>query len=58
MHLSAPQNGILSALPYLGCWFGQNLSGIVADFLRRNGYLSTLATRRLFTFIGRWFNVM
>ncbi|KAH3780921.1 sialin-like isoform X2 [Dreissena polymorpha] len=45
-------NSLLSALPYLGCWFGQNVSGIFADFLRRNGYLSTRSTRRTFTFFG------
>lgn len=45
-------NGILSALPYLACWVGQVSSGFFADFLRSNGYLSTLSTRRLLTSIG------
>ncbi|XP_060594913.1 sialin-like [Ruditapes philippinarum] len=45
-------NGMLSALPYLGCWIGQNSSGITADYLRSKGYLSTVATRRLFTVFG------
>ncbi|KAL4217610.1 hypothetical protein ACF0H5_022352 [Mactra antiquata] len=45
-------NSLLSALPYLGCWFGQTTSGLIADYLRSHGYLSTVTTRRVFTFFG------
>ncbi|XP_052764717.1 sialin-like [Mya arenaria] len=45
-------NALLSALPYLGCWLGQNCSSFTADYLRSNHYLSTQATRRLLTVFG------
>ena len=46
------QNGLLSALPYLVLWIMQNACGILADFIRQNGYLSTKVTRKVFNFAG------
>ncbi|XP_046377073.2 sialin-like isoform X1 [Haliotis rufescens] len=45
-------DGLLSALPYVAIWITQMMSGFIADYLRTNNYLSTLATRRLMTLIG------
>ncbi|KAK3788190.1 hypothetical protein RRG08_020896 [Elysia crispata] len=46
------ENGLLSALPYLVLWIMQNACGILADFIRQNGYLSTKVTRKVFNFAG------
>ncbi|GFR93810.1 vesicular glutamate transporter [Elysia marginata] len=46
------ENGLLSALPYLVLWIMQNACGILADFIRRNGYLSTKVTRKVFNSAG------
>ncbi|KAG9337989.1 hypothetical protein JZ751_027326 [Albula glossodonta] len=49
---SIQQNGMLSALPYLGCWLLALLGGQLADFLRESCFFSTVAVRRAFTIIG------
>ncbi|GFO01841.1 vesicular glutamate transporter 2 [Plakobranchus ocellatus] len=46
------ENGLLSALPYLVLWIMQNVCGILADYLRRHGYLTTKVTRKLFNSAG------
>ncbi|XP_048729077.1 sialin-like isoform X3 [Ostrea edulis] len=48
-------DGFLSALPYLVCWMCQTSSGQIADFIRRNKYLSTVSTRKLFNSCGLLF---
>ncbi|KAL4639957.1 sialin [Arapaima gigas] len=49
---SIQQNGMLSALPYLGCWFLALLGGQLADCLRERKLLSTVVVRKTFSFIG------
>ncbi|KAJ8402712.1 hypothetical protein AAFF_G00363840 [Aldrovandia affinis] len=49
---SIQQNGMLSALPYLGCWFVALLGGQLADYLRETCLYSTVAVRKAFTIIG------
>ncbi|KAK7111022.1 uncharacterized transporter slc-17.2-like [Littorina saxatilis] len=45
-------NGFLSALPYICFWFVINVSGHVADVIRRKRLLDTTKTRKLFNFLG------
>ncbi|XP_062581343.1 sialin-like [Saccostrea cucullata] len=52
LHFDVQQDGFLSALPYLVCWICQMSSGQIADFIRRNNYLSTAATRKLVNSCG------
>ncbi|XP_073080118.1 sialin isoform X5 [Manis javanica] len=46
------QNGVLSALPYFGCWLCMILSGQAADNLRAKWNFSTICVRRVFSLIG------
>ncbi|XP_044773212.1 sialin isoform X5 [Neomonachus schauinslandi] len=46
------QNGLLSALPYFGCWLCMILSGQAADNLRAKWNYSTICVRRVFSLIG------
>ncbi|XP_048729076.1 sialin-like isoform X2 [Ostrea edulis] len=55
LHFDVQQDGFLSALPYLVCWMCQTSSGQIADFIRRNKYLSTVSTRKLFNSCGLLF---
>lgn len=45
----APQNGLLSSLPYLGKYVMAVLASALADHLRRTGALTTTQTRKIFT---------
>ena len=45
------QNGIFSAVPYIGYLFAQLLSGQLADFLRRKS-VPTVVVRKAFTTLG------
>ncbi|KAL8600599.1 hypothetical protein ACOMHN_062470 [Nucella lapillus] len=45
-------NGLLSALPYMCFWFVINVSGHVADIVRRKQLINTTKTRNLFNFLG------
>ena len=47
-----PQNGLLSALPYLLCWVLSNLAGYLADFFLARKILSLITIRKLFTTLG------
>ncbi|XP_076141753.1 sialin [Alosa pseudoharengus] len=49
---SIQQNGMLSALPYLGCWLLALLGGQLADYLRETCQFRTVAVRKAFTLIG------
>ncbi|XP_035257045.1 sialin [Anguilla anguilla] len=49
---SIQQNGLLSALPYLGSWVLALLGGQLADYLREACLFSTVAVRKAFTIIG------
>ncbi|XP_048858349.1 sialin-like [Brienomyrus brachyistius] len=49
---SIQQNGMLSALPYLGCWVLALLGSHLADLLRERWLVSTVAVRKIFTLIG------
>uniref|UniRef100_A0A8C9WSV0 Sialin n=1 Tax=Scleropages formosus TaxID=113540 RepID=A0A8C9WSV0_SCLFO len=49
---SIQQNGMLSALPYLGSWFLALLGGQLADCLRERGLFSTVVVRKTFSVIG------
>ncbi|XP_012695874.1 sialin [Clupea harengus] len=49
---SIQQNGMLSALPYLGCWILALLGGQLADYLRETCQFRTVAVRKAFTLIG------
>ncbi|KAH0500486.1 Sialin [Microtus ochrogaster] len=46
------QNGILSALPYFGCWLCMIPCGQAADYLRVKWNFSTISVRRIFTLVG------
>uniref|UniRef100_A0A8C9D8I4 Sialin n=1 Tax=Panthera leo TaxID=9689 RepID=A0A8C9D8I4_PANLE len=46
------ENGLLSALPYFGCWLCMILSGQAADNLRAKWNFSTICVRRVFSLIG------
>lgn len=47
-----PQNGLLSALPYLGCSVTAVLSGQLADYLRESCNYPTAGVRKAFTLVG------
>ncbi|XP_061767299.1 sialin [Nerophis ophidion] len=49
---SIQQNGVLSALPYLGCAVCAILSGQLADYLREKCSYPTVTVRKTFTIIG------
>lgn len=49
----SPQNGFLSALPYVGCALLAVLSGQVADYLRETCLYSTVLVRKGFSLIGK-----
>lgn len=49
------QNGMLSALPYLGCWLLALLGGQLADFLREKCFIRTVIVRKAFTIVGKVF---
>ncbi|XP_054578172.1 sialin isoform X2 [Eptesicus fuscus] len=46
------QNGILSAVPYFGCWLCMIMSGQAADYLRAKWNFSTECVRKVFSLIG------
>lgn len=48
-----PQNGFLTALPYMIMWLCSMGSGWLCDYLITRGYLSTTTARKIFTTIGR-----
>lgn len=50
--MSFPQNGLLSALPYLGCSVTAVLSGQLADYLRESCDYPTAGVRKAFTVVG------
>ncbi|XP_076438728.1 sialin-like [Babylonia areolata] len=52
LHFDIASNGLVSALPFVGIWLTMNLSGWVADLLRRR-LLSTGATRKLMDVFGK-----
>ncbi|XP_035461231.2 sialin [Scophthalmus maximus] len=49
---SIQQNGILSALPYLGCAVFAVVSGQVADYLRETCQVPTVTVRKCFSLVG------
>uniref|UniRef100_A0A7N8X141 Sialin n=1 Tax=Mastacembelus armatus TaxID=205130 RepID=A0A7N8X141_9TELE len=49
---SIQQNGMLSALPYMGCAVFAFLSGQVADYLRETRHYPTVTVRKAFTIVG------
>lgn len=51
--VSSSQNGLLSALPYVGNGLGHILSGLLADLLLSRHVLSTAAVRKLFSAVGK-----
>uniref|UniRef100_A0A7M4F5H0 Sialin n=1 Tax=Crocodylus porosus TaxID=8502 RepID=A0A7M4F5H0_CROPO len=52
LRFDVQENGLLSALPYFGCWVCIILSGQIADYLREKRNLSTVCVRKTFTLIG------
>jgi len=48
------QNGFVAALPYLVMWISINLSGLLADYLRENGLLTTTQVRKSANTIGSY----
>lgn len=46
------QNSQLSAIPYVFLWLLMSISGILADYLRSNGYLTTTVTRKIMNTSG------
>uniref|UniRef100_A0A8C2QBL3 Sialin n=1 Tax=Cyprinus carpio TaxID=7962 RepID=A0A8C2QBL3_CYPCA len=49
---SIQQNGMLSALPYLGCWLLALLGGQLADLLRERYLIRTVIVRKAVTIVG------
>ncbi|XP_044773215.1 sialin isoform X8 [Neomonachus schauinslandi] len=52
LRFNVQENGLLSALPYFGCWLCMILSGQAADNLRAKWNYSTICVRRVFSLIG------
>ncbi|XP_076445676.1 sialin-like [Babylonia areolata] len=52
LHFRLTQNGFLSAAPYAILWLTQMTSGQIADCIRRQGFFSTVGTRKLLNTIG------
>ncbi|XP_030171710.1 sialin isoform X1 [Lynx canadensis] len=52
LRFNVQENGLLSALPYFGCWLCMILSGQAADNLRAKWNFSTICVRRVFSLIG------
>uniref|UniRef100_A0A7M4FFV1 Solute carrier family 17 member 4 n=1 Tax=Crocodylus porosus TaxID=8502 RepID=A0A7M4FFV1_CROPO len=52
LHFNIQENGLLSALPYVGNGLGHILSGLLADLLLSRHVLSTAAVRKLFSAVG------
>ncbi|KAK7902122.1 hypothetical protein WMY93_018891 [Mugilogobius chulae] len=49
---SIKQNGMLSALPYIGCAILAVLSGQFADYLRETRHCQTVRVRKIFSLVG------
>jgi hypothetical protein len=47
------QNGLVSALPYIGMWTTMNVSGWMSDFIRNKRLLNTGATRKVMDAFGK-----
>ncbi|KAK7500791.1 hypothetical protein BaRGS_00008035 [Batillaria attramentaria] len=52
LHFDIKANGLLSSLPYIFFWFVINVSGQVADLIRRKQLMNTTRTRKLFNTLG------
>uniref|UniRef100_A0A452GGN7 Major facilitator superfamily (MFS) profile domain-containing protein n=1 Tax=Gopherus agassizii TaxID=38772 RepID=A0A452GGN7_9SAUR len=52
LHFDIRENGLLSALPYMGNWLGTIVSGLLADFLLSKHMFSTAMVRKLFSMLG------
>ncbi|XP_074832266.1 sodium-dependent phosphate transport protein 3-like [Carettochelys insculpta] len=52
LHFDIRENGLLSALPYIGNWLGTIISGLLADFLLSKHVFSTATVRKLFSGLG------
>ncbi|XP_028844899.1 sialin [Denticeps clupeoides] len=49
---SIKQNGMVSALPYLGCWLVALFGGQLADYLRETLQIRTVIVRKALTLVG------
>ncbi|XP_068129616.1 sialin-like [Hyperolius riggenbachi] len=52
LHFNALENGLLSALPYFGCWLCMIITGHVADFMSERLNFTTVAVRKIFNTLG------
>uniref|UniRef100_A0A8C8VQR6 Solute carrier family 17 member 4 n=1 Tax=Pelusios castaneus TaxID=367368 RepID=A0A8C8VQR6_9SAUR len=52
LHFDIRENGLLSALPYIGNWLGTIVSGLLADFLLSKHLFSMTMVRKLFSGLG------
>uniref|UniRef100_A0A8C4YSA6 Solute carrier family 17 member 4 n=1 Tax=Gopherus evgoodei TaxID=1825980 RepID=A0A8C4YSA6_9SAUR len=52
LHFDIRENGLLSALPYMGNWLGTIVSGLLADFLLSKHVFNTATVRKLFSVLG------
>ncbi|XP_023610046.1 sialin isoform X4 [Myotis lucifugus] len=52
LRFNVQENGILSAVPYFGCWLCMLMSGQAADHLRAKWNFSTVCVRKFFSLIG------
>ncbi|XP_059557157.1 sialin isoform X4 [Myotis daubentonii] len=52
LRFNVQENGILSAVPYFGCWLCMIMSGQAADHLRAKWNFSTVCVRKFFSLIG------
>ncbi|KAL4231338.1 hypothetical protein ACF0H5_008917 [Mactra antiquata] len=52
LHFDIKKAGFLSALPYIGFWAMTNVSGQLADLLRKKGLVTTTTARKIFNSLG------
>ncbi|KAG8444899.1 hypothetical protein GDO86_009887 [Hymenochirus boettgeri] len=52
LRFNVQENGFLSALPYLGCWFFMTIGGVIADYMREKLNFSTQTVRKIFNTVG------
>ncbi|KAK7110181.1 hypothetical protein V1264_014101 [Littorina saxatilis] len=55
LHFDIKQNGLLSALPYIGFWLSIVVSGQLADLARSRGLVTTTQARKIGNSIGMLF---
>lgn len=57
LYLCFTKDGFIASLPYLVEFIAMNLSSVLADKLRERGTLNTTQTRKIFTSIGKYYDI-